>query len=411
MNKKLLDNNYIVIPNFISSYRANKLKDEFVEYSQKNNLEGDSQSPNSSVAYNYISFLELLCEKTPEISEILEETVLPTYTYGRVYKNGSILEKHKDRDACEISLTLHLGGDNHWPICIKTPEGENNCIVIAPGDAIMYRGTIAEHWRDAYEGEEYVQVFLHYVRSKGECSYTYFDKEQNKDLQITNLEESNVLDEICNDKLESDNNLDLSENSSIIKYPPFPIKATSKLEDFIRVYDNILSEEQCNTILKEYEKSDEWIDTVLGNGLIDKSIRNCSRIPISMENVIDKNFDSRKYIDNILFAAINDIVTKSKDIFSTCNMEIDTGYEILRYNPGEYYIQHTDSYSKEPRSLACSIQLNDNYDGGEFAFFDREIMIRSKLGSAIVFPSNFMFPHEIMPVIRGTRYSIITWLI
>lgn len=176
MNKKLLDNNYIVIPNFISSYRSNKLKDEFVEYSQKNNLEGDSQSPNSHSYYNYISFLELLCEKTPEVSEILEETVLPTYVYSRVYKNGSILEKHKDRDACEISLTLHLGGDIPWPICIKTPEGEDNRVVIAPGDAIMYRGTIAEHWRDAYVGEEYVQVFLHYVRSRGECSYTYFDK-------------------------------------------------------------------------------------------------------------------------------------------------------------------------------------------------------------------------------------------
>ena len=93
MNQKLLDNNYIIIPNFVSSYRANKLKDEFVEFSQRNNLEGDSQIPSSSSDYNYISFLELLCEKTPEVSEILEETVLPTYTYARVYKNGSILKK------------------------------------------------------------------------------------------------------------------------------------------------------------------------------------------------------------------------------------------------------------------------------------------------------------------------------
>ena len=92
MNQKLLDNNYIIIPNFISNYRANKLKDEFVEFSQKNNLGGDPQIPTSSSDYNYISFLELLCEKTPEISEILEETVLPTYTYARVYKNGSVLK-------------------------------------------------------------------------------------------------------------------------------------------------------------------------------------------------------------------------------------------------------------------------------------------------------------------------------
>jgi hypothetical protein len=92
MNEQITKNNYIIIPNFISSYRANKLKDEFVDYCKRNNIQGDSQIPSSSSDYNYISFLELLCEKTPEVSEILEETVLPTYTYARVYKNGSTLK-------------------------------------------------------------------------------------------------------------------------------------------------------------------------------------------------------------------------------------------------------------------------------------------------------------------------------
>ena len=32
-------------------------------------------------------------------------------------------------------------------------------------------------------------------------------------------------------------------------------------------------------------------------------------------------------------------------------------------------------------------------------------------GDAIMFPSNFMYPHEIMPVTKGTRYSAITWFI
>ena len=37
--------------------------------------------------------------------------------------------------------------------------------------------------------------------------------------------------------------------------------------------------------------------------------------------------------------------------------------------------------------------------------------IKLKKGDAIMFPSNFMYPHEIMPVTQGTRYSIITWFI
>jgi predicted 2-oxoglutarate/Fe(II)-dependent dioxygenase YbiX len=84
---------------------------------------------------------------------------------------------------------------------------------------------------------------------------------------------------------------------------------------------------------------------------------------------------------------------------------------LLRYREGEFYTQHTDSFKEQQRSLSCSIQLNEDYEGGEFALFDREMMIRTSPGSAIVFPSNFMYPHEIMPVIKGTRYSIITWLV
>jgi predicted 2-oxoglutarate/Fe(II)-dependent dioxygenase YbiX len=84
---------------------------------------------------------------------------------------------------------------------------------------------------------------------------------------------------------------------------------------------------------------------------------------------------------------------------------------LLRYEEGNFYIEHTDSFKAQQRSLSCSLLLNHDYDGGEFAFFNRQMMIKSKKGSVIMFPSNFMFPHEIMEVTKGTRYSIITWLV
>lgn len=400
MNSILLDNNYIIIPNFISSYKANKLKSEFVEYSKKNNLEGDSQAPISSAAYNDILFLELLCEKTPEVSEILEETVLPTYAYSRVYKNGSILKKHSDRDACEISLTLHLGGDKPWLIWIKTPEGEDRSVELNPGDAMMYLGTVAEHWRDQYVGEEYVQVFLHYVRSRGDCAYTYFDKKRCKEEVVEDLKNSEV------NQIEETN---VSEDT--IKRSPILIKSTSKLENFIQLFDDVLSIENCNLLLNEYQKSSEWTDTTTGTGTLNVHTRKCMEIPISMNNIIEQNFDVRKNLDNIVFESVRKVIHSYNNIIPTFNISIDTGYQLLRYREGEFYIQHTDSFKEQQRSLSCCLQLNDDYEGGEFCFFDREIMIRSKPGSAIVFPSNFMYPHEIMPVIAGTRYSIITWLV
>ena len=61
-------------------------------------LEGDNQVPQSESVYNYLPFLEILCQKCPEVSIAIGETVLPTYTYARVYKNGATLEGHTDRD-------------------------------------------------------------------------------------------------------------------------------------------------------------------------------------------------------------------------------------------------------------------------------------------------------------------------
>ena len=95
----------------------------------------------------------------------------PNYSYARIYKTGHVLERHKDRLSCEISTTLNLGGDN-WPIYVE-PSGKENKkgvkVNLKPGDMLIYLGCELEHWREPFEGNECVQVFLHYnnVKTKG----------------------------------------------------------------------------------------------------------------------------------------------------------------------------------------------------------------------------------------------------
>jgi len=88
----------------------------------------------------------------------------PTYSYARIYKNGDILERHKDRYSCEVSTTMHLGGDE-WSIFLE-PSGEEGKdgkeIKLQAGDMLMYKGCDLEHWREPFEGENCGQVFLHY---------------------------------------------------------------------------------------------------------------------------------------------------------------------------------------------------------------------------------------------------------
>lgn len=175
MKQEIINNNYIRIPEFISREQAASFANEFKEYALSN-CGGDSQAPNSHAEYDFMSFVRLLVRKVPEVSSLFGEEVLPTYAYARVYKNGSVLMRHRDRPACEVSITLNLSKSHDWPIYFQRPDGSETFVELEPGDAVLYMGCIAEHWRDQFVGTEYTQVFMHYVRSYGENAWAYFDK-------------------------------------------------------------------------------------------------------------------------------------------------------------------------------------------------------------------------------------------
>jgi len=118
--------------------------------------------------------------------------LVPTYSYTRLYEKGNKLKRHKDRSSCEVSTTLHLGGDE-WPIFID-PTGQNFVInefkeIHKPGapkgvridlkigDMLVYSGCELEHWREPFQGTVCSQVFLHYNHANGPYAKTnLFDK-------------------------------------------------------------------------------------------------------------------------------------------------------------------------------------------------------------------------------------------
>jgi hypothetical protein len=150
---------------------------------------GDGQVPNSYAHYADIVMETILLMTQPVLEKNTKLKLSPTYSYARIYQKGDILRRHKDRFSCEISSTLNLGGDS-WPIFIepnskigerindvyKPGETKGLKIILNPGDMLIYSGNILEHWREKFEGEECVQVFLHYNNIKTvEASNNYFD--------------------------------------------------------------------------------------------------------------------------------------------------------------------------------------------------------------------------------------------
>lgn len=124
----------------------------------------DGQVPNTYSVYGDLVMETLLAKLHPRMEVETELKLYPTYSYARLYKKGDILERHKDRYSCEVSTTLNLGGDP-WPIFLE-PSGEEGkqgvSILLEPGDMLIYDGPALEHWREAFEGENCGQVFLHY---------------------------------------------------------------------------------------------------------------------------------------------------------------------------------------------------------------------------------------------------------
>ena len=187
------DKKYIVIRNAISYELANfgynylLLKREAVKWMQDTNYIsqftpgfgrfGDPQIPNTYSQYGDFFMETLMMKVLPIMQQRTNMNLVPCYSYTRVYKKGDILKRHSDRASCEISTTLHLGGDP-WTIFLD-PTGTKSVIdeekhIIKPnapkgipvdlevGDMLVYSGCELEHWREPFEGDNCAQVFLHY---------------------------------------------------------------------------------------------------------------------------------------------------------------------------------------------------------------------------------------------------------
>ena len=156
----------------------------------------DPQIPDTYCQYGDIAMDTLLREALPVMKEETEMNLIPTYSYARLYKNGDILPRHKDRPSCEISCTIHLGGDT-WPIYLEPDSSKGRFIPnegyvsdntegikvdLNPGDMLAYRGCVVEHWRESFEGKECAQAFLHYVDKYGEYKDLKYDSREHLGL-------------------------------------------------------------------------------------------------------------------------------------------------------------------------------------------------------------------------------------
>lgn len=135
--------------------------------------------PNNKKGINAFSVHELFPDEQMQVlydvTEVVGEVLLPTYNFSRKYIKGSILRRHKDRPACEHSLTINFGvHEKPWTFYCELNDKIMG-IDLNPGDALYYTGQDVAHWREPLETDYCYQTFFHYVEKDGSCKDEAFE--------------------------------------------------------------------------------------------------------------------------------------------------------------------------------------------------------------------------------------------
>lgn len=131
--------------------------------------------------YNALSHYSPICGEAlsiimkPIIEKYTNKFLIQTYSYMRIYYYNSELKKHTDRNECEYTVTVCIKQTKPWPIHISI-KNEIKSFTLNVGDILIFKGCNNEHWRNVYDGEEHVQLFLHYVDINGVYSNLKYDK-------------------------------------------------------------------------------------------------------------------------------------------------------------------------------------------------------------------------------------------
>lgn len=358
---------YAYIENFLDSESVNKLTSALFELVETQKTTKDDQCPFSEAVHGAPVFDSLLEQLVPNIEIASGRRVHPTYAYARLYAPGEELKIHKDREACEISVTLTLGFKGpQWPIFMGNTEDKSDgeAISMRPGDAVIYKGCEKYHWREKYNGEYQAQVFLHYVDSDGPNANQKYDGRNQ-------LAHHGLNDEKDEDTL------------------------------LYTVFENAISSGIRDQIMQITEKN-AMSRGLLANteGILDLSIRDVNKVDLSLNRGI-----------GAILTGIGINANKEKWQF---DIEGSNQCDYLLYDNNGHYTAHIDTIMYEKtldcRKLTTIAFLNDDFEGGKLFLFvgGEKIYPPQSAGNVLVFPSFLL--HGVEPVTEGIRRSVVTWM-
>lgn len=182
------------------------------------------------------------------------------------------------------------------------------------------------------------------------------------------------------------------------------------LKSYVKIYSNWVDKISCKQIVNDLEKTDWgkhcfYINATNEFKSYDTDLDVTNNLPQWTEKVHGR-----------IWSAIEQYLVKDFDFpwYKGWN-----GFNAVRYNRYKVgtemrlHCDHIHSIFDGNRKgvpiLTVLGGLNNDYEGGNLVMWENEI-IELKEGDIMVFPSNFLYPHKIMPVTKGVRYSYVSWV-
>ena len=181
------------------------------------------------------------------------------------------------------------------------------------------------------------------------------------------------------------------------------------------IYENnrALTTETCEEIIQRFRHDDRKAPGITTSGEVMPELKKSMDLGIS-------DLDEWEGIDQTLFQSLAENLEKySKQTTEIIGQPLwssqiqDSGYNVKRYRPDDYYNWHIDCQTYQSgltRTEACIWYLNAVEEGGEteFAFGHKVVPSTGKL---ILFPATWNFPHRGLSPIKGNKYIITSFVL
>ena len=208
--------------------------------------------------------------------------------------------------------------------------------------------------------------------------------------------------------------LKITSNDKLIKNEILDGQFSSSMLDHILYLPSFIDKDICLSVMNSLDKLEKDNSAPYTDGLLN--------------NDADSYFDPDiEYIDTVRDRIFVDGIKEYADKVRSFNWSYyDTDsfhcseMIIRRYNQGSEFKYHHDDiigeifphwFLRRQNILTCNFYFSnaDDYDGGDLVFTCGK-SFHPSMGDIIIFPSNWMFYHEVQKITKGTRYSGTVWL-